>query len=289
MPASAGVMIGAMRTCALVLLVFVLPPLESQAATPPAPVTQTLTCPVGGERFPFTTLSAYATWGQRPDGKPYGSWVFPAPLPECPGNGLVMYRDFSREERARLTSILADPGFVALREGQGAWYRAAYLEHALQPRSPVTAWLLLNATWEAQDGSLRKARYQDEFVDAVQVLAGEAPPMEGFALRVRAANALRELGRFEEASNALGALPRDTLASDPAAPQWGTFLDGLARAITRGDRSPEPLDLIPRQVAAAYCLGGVSAPPRSDPECSTPDMTQAMKAVRDARGAHAAH
>jgi hypothetical protein len=271
------------------LTVAALLPFAAHAAAPPAPVTQTLTCPVGGERFPFTSLSAYATWGQRPDGKPYGSWVFPAPLPECPDNGLVMYRDFSRDERGRLPAILADPGFVALREGQGTWYRAAYLEHALQPRSPVTAWLLLNATWEAQDGSLRKARYQDEFVDAVQVLGGEAAPIEAFALRVRAANALRELGRFEEARAALAALPRDTLASDPAAAQWGAFLDGLARAIARGDRTPEPLDLIPRQVAAAYCLGGVSAPPRGDPECSTPDMTQAMKAVRDARGAHAAH
>ena len=271
------------------LRVAALLPFAAHAAAPPAPVTQTLTCPVGGERFPFTSLSAYATWGQRPDGKPYGSWVFPAPLPECPDNGLVMYRDFSRDERGRLPAILADPGFVALREGQGTWYRAAYLEHALQPRSPVTAWLLLNATWEAQDGSLRKARYQDEFVDAVQVLGGEAAPIEAFALRVRAANALRELGRFEEARAALAALPGDTLASDPAAAQWGAFLDGLARAIARGDRTPEPLDLIPRQVAAAYCLGGVSAPPRGDPECSTPDMTQAMKAVRDARGAHAAH
>ena len=48
-------------------------PFAAHAAAPPAPVTQTLTCPVGGERFPFTTLSAYATWGQRPDGKPVQS------------------------------------------------------------------------------------------------------------------------------------------------------------------------------------------------------------------------
>lgn len=282
-----SVRIACRRLWAGCLVASLLLPLAAQAA--PAPVTRTLTCPVGGERFTFTTLSAYATWGQRPDGKPYGSWVFPAPLPECPRNGLVLYRDFTRDERARLPAILTGVDFTALRQGEGAYYRAAFLEHALSPRSPVIAWLLLNATWETEDGSLRKARYQDEFVDAVRVLAAEAPPAERFALQVRAANALRELGRFEDARAALTALPRETLTADPAAAQWTTFLEGLERAIARGDRSPEPLDLIPRQVAAAYCLDDDRAPPRSDPACRTPDMTEAMKAIRDARGAHTAH
>ena len=55
-------------------------------------------CPVGGEKFKYTSTGSWSTWGERPDGKPYGSWIFPSPLPECPGNKLVMYREFSPVE-----------------------------------------------------------------------------------------------------------------------------------------------------------------------------------------------
>ena len=253
------------------------------------PVSEQMTCPVGGERFTHQTTASYTTFGQRPDGKPYGSWRFPLALPECPKSGLVMYRAFTRDERARLPALLADPVFVDLRQSQTAYYRAAWLEHALQPRSSVTTWLLLNASWEADDDSLRKARYQDEFIDAVSVLGPDAAPMERFALQVRAANALRELGRFDQASAALKAISRDALDADPGRAAWTAFLDGLARATTRSDRTSEPLDMIPVPIAAAYCLGGDGAQPRPDPYCRDPKMAGPIQAIRKARGGHAAH
>lgn len=253
------------------------------------PVSQQMTCPVGGERFIHQTTASYTTFGQRPDGKPYGSWRFPLALPECPKSGLVMYRAFTRDERARLPALLADPVFVDLRRDQTAYYRAAWLEHALQPRSSVTAWLLLNASWEADDDSLRKARYQDEFVDAVTILGPDAAPMERFDLQVRAANALRELGRFDQAAAALKAVPRQALDGDPDRPVWTAFLNGMDRAIARADRSPEPLDLIPARIAAEYCLGDERAPARNDPWCRDPAMAEPLKQRRDALGGHAAH
>ena len=259
------------------------------SATAGIPVSEKQTCPVGGERFTHQTTASYTTFGQRPDGKPYGSWTFPLALPQCPGNGLVMYRVFSRAEIARLPALLADPAYVELRQTQTPYYRAAWLEHQLQPRSPATAWLLLNASWEAEDGSLRKARDQDEFIDAVAVLAPATEPREQFALRVRAANAMRELGRFDAAAAALKALPRQALEADPDRPAWTDFLARLESAIARGDRSPEPLDLIPTRIAAGFCLGDERAPPRNDPWCRDPAMVQPISQLRDARGGHAAH
>lgn len=253
------------------------------------PVSEKQTCPVGGERFTHQTTASYTTFGQRPDGKPYGSWAFPLALPQCPKNGLVMYRAFSKPEIARLPALLADPVYVELRQSQTPYYRAAWLEHQLQPRSPATAWLLLNASWEAEDGSLRKARDQDEFIDAVAVLAPTTEPREQFALKVRAANAMRELGRFEAAATALKALPIQALDADPDRAAWTGFLVRLEAAITRGDRSPEPLDLIPTRIAAGFCLGDERAPPRSDPWCRDPAMAQPISQLRDARGGHAAH
>ena len=253
------------------------------------PVTERQTCPVGGERFTHQTTAAYTTFGQRPDGKPYGSWTFPLALPQCPKNGLVMYRAFSKVEIARLPALLADPVFVELRESQTPYYRAAWLEHQLQARSPATAWLLLNASWEAEDGSLRKARDQDEFIDAVAVLAPTTEPREQFALKVRAANAMRELGRFDAAGAALKALSRQALDVDPDRAAWTDFLARLEAAIARADRSPEPLDLIPARIAAGFCLGDERAPPRNDPWCRDPAMVQPISQLRDARGGHAAH
>lgn len=253
------------------------------------PVTEKQTCAVGGERFTHQTTASYTTFGQRPDGKPYGSWVFPVTPPQCPGNGLVMYRAFSKVEIGRLPALLADPVYAELRQTQTPYYRAAWLEHQLQPRSPATAWLLLNASWEAEDGSLRKARDQDEFIDSVAVLAPGAEPRERFALSVRAANAMRELGRFDAATAAMKALPREGLDIDPDRAAWADFLARLDVAIARGDRSPEPLDLIPARIAAGYCLGDERAPPRGDPYCRDPAMIEPIRQLRDARGGHAAH
>ena len=261
----------------------------SATALAGTPVSQQMTCALGGERFTHSTTASYITFGQRPDGKPYGSWRFPLALPECPKSGLVMYRVFTKDERVRLPTLLSDPVFVELRQGQTPYYRAAWLEHALAPRSSVTAWLLLNATWEADDDSLRKARYQDEFIDAVTVLAPDAAPMERFALQVRAANALRELGRFDQAAAALKAVPRQALDVDPDRLPWMVFLTGLERAIARADRSPEPLDLIPTRIAAQYCRGDERAPARNDPWCRDPAMAEPLKQLRDALGGHAAH
>lgn len=64
------------------------------------------TCPVGGEHFSHSELGSISTFGAMPDGMPVGSGYFPVPMPECPGNGLVMYRDFDDSEIAALRAIV---------------------------------------------------------------------------------------------------------------------------------------------------------------------------------------
>lgn len=80
-----------MKKLGLVLLALALP-------TPTFagfPVSQRMTCAIGGERFTFTTTPSYSIWGGRPDGRPFGSWHFPLDLPECPSNRLILYKDFT--------------------------------------------------------------------------------------------------------------------------------------------------------------------------------------------------
>ena len=50
---------------------FVLLLATGTAAVAGFPVTEERTCPIGGERFSFTTTASYSTWGARPDGKPF--------------------------------------------------------------------------------------------------------------------------------------------------------------------------------------------------------------------------
>jgi hypothetical protein len=248
-------------------------------------------CPVGGESFTYTTTASYSTFGQRPDGKPYGSWTFPLALPVCPGNGLVMYKEFSATELARLPALIGAPEYRALKD-ETVYYRAARLARALDPADDMAAWLLLSATWEAEHDEPRVRRYQAEFVRAVAELPKQPQSLGRFALQVRAANALRESGLFDEAGAALRSLPRDALTPPGADSEdarenrkgWTDFIARLDTAIARRDAGVEPLDLIPAQVAAGYCLGYPDGPPpRKDPLCTQPPIAEAvtqMKAMR---------
>ncbi len=80
------------------------------------PVTETMTCPIGGGSFTFTTAASYSTYGERPDGRPFGSWTFPLALPECPDNGLVLYKEYTAEEVAKLEPLVASEAYQALRK-----------------------------------------------------------------------------------------------------------------------------------------------------------------------------
>ena len=234
------------------------------AAAAPAfagfPVSRQMTCPIGGATFDFTTTGSYSTWGSRPDGKPFGSWRFPLEIPECPDNGLIVYKEFEAGEIARLRPLVESAEYQALRRGDTPYYRAAWLMRRLEASPTQPLWLLMQATWEAEPNPALRRRYLEELVAGVAAL-GEPADLERFALRGRAVNALRELGRFDEAAALIAA----TLDRFRAAPEgeneearenrlgWIGFYEQLGRAIARRDASIMPLDLIPVPVAATLC------------------------------------
>lgn len=262
----------------------------------PFPVRET--CAVGGERFTYITTGSYTIFGLRPDGRPYGSWTFPLALPVCPKNGLVMYRDFTKAELARLPALLSSPDFQALRSADTPYYRAAWLQHALGGDVEAEAWLLLYAVWETDGDLERQARYSTAFVAAAAQAPRHVDQLTWLALQVRAVNALRELGRFDEAAQMLTSLPRDALTAPPKPPinpegkprdeeadraAWREFMDKLAVVIARGDRSKEPLDLLATDIAAQLCLGADEVSPRTDTQCSAPPLAEAVAALKAER------
>src|SRR5829696_6059662 len=130
------------------------------------PVTETMTCPIGGGSFSFTTSASYSTYGERPDGKPYGSWTFPLALPECPDNGLVLYKDYTPDEVAKLEPLVASEAYQALRKEDTPYYRAYWLMKAMGLGPERYLWALPEAGREAQAKGDVRRRHLAELAEA---------------------------------------------------------------------------------------------------------------------------
>jgi hypothetical protein len=224
------------------------------------PVTQTMTCPIGGGSFSFTTTASYSTYGERPDGKPFGSWTFPLALPECPDNGLVLYKDYTPEEIAKLEPLVASDAYRALRKEDTPYYRAYWLMKAMGLGPERYLWALLQAGWEAEAKPDLRKRYLAELAEASAAVPPRPADLNWIGMEGRAINALRELGRFDEASARLAKVPLAGLeaAGDTGEAKsrrgWHVFFTGLKPVIERRDSSIEPLDMLPRSVAFGRCL-----------------------------------
>jgi hypothetical protein len=258
------------------------------------PIEIEQTCPVGGETFTHTTTGSDTIFGQRPDGKPYGSWMFPLALPECPSNRLVVYRDFEPEEIAPLTALVKSPEYKALRD-ETPYFRAAWLAERMDKADPLpAAFLLLSATWEADWEPETKSRYQRAFADAASAKPVDPANRGSLFLRFRLANAWRELGEFGKATEALDSLPLDALdvpvptgddvpdeAAEDARSRRFLFeaIPLMRKVILAENTSSEPVELMDPEYVAARCADlieeGTSAPLPN--HCNEPAIRKAAE------------
>lgn len=223
---------------------------------------QTMICPVGGERFEALVASHYSTFGERPDGKPFASWLMPLPIPECPSNGLVLLEPYDERAVATLTPLIASQEYRAMVEADSTYYRAQWIARKLGWAEPKALGLLLAATWQVkpQSGPTGQGRpsrekaiaYQAEFARRVAALPDAIAAPDLMWLQSRAANALREIGRFRDAeAMRLRALATATRAERNA--RWRDYLGKLGAVIARGDASAEPVDMVDEVVAIGQC------------------------------------
>ena len=261
------------------------------AAGAGTPTTEKMTCPIGGKSFDFATTASYTVMGTRADGKPFGSWTFPLALPECPDNGLILYKDYSAEEVAKLEPLVASEAYQALRGPASQYYRAYWLMREMGLPAESYLWALLQASWEADAQPELRARYQAELVEASAKVAPDPASLNWIGMEGRAANALRELGRFDEALARLDAVPATALApaagasgDDAKARQgWADYYRDLRVVIARKDRGAEPLDMLPRQIALGRCVTGEGLDPQQNAWCASEETAvAAVRAKRDA-------
>jgi hypothetical protein len=230
---------------------------------------QTMTCPIGGASFDYVVPVQTPPLGDRPDGKPIGTTA-PTPLPECPGNGLVLYKDYTPEEIAKLEPLVKSDAYLALRKNDTQYYRAYWLMKQMEVPQPLQLLALLQAGWEADGKPELRARYLAEFAEASAKAEKRPADLRWIGMEARAVNALRELGRFDEAKARLAEIPVKSL--DVPVPEgaptdkkvgearvrraWFSLLSAMGPAIERKDSSPEPPDLLPRSIALERCLDG---------------------------------
>lgn len=226
-----------------------------------APPTK-MTCPVGGRTFTHSSYGSYSTWGSLPDGQPVGSAPFPIGMPECPDNGLVLYDEFDAATVRRLTPLVTGAEYQRLRARNTQRYRAQWLQTRLGAAESDTVWTLLGATWEAKNAGNAQlaARYNEEFVRRTLAIPDDPASLAPLALKARAVNALRELGRFDEAEAlrvSLKIAPTMNAADPEGAADrqgWSGYLAGLAPVIARHDVTRAPIDLIGDREARFRCI-----------------------------------
>lgn len=253
------------------------PPPPSRPGDPPPPPPlhggpEQMTCPIGGERFEALVTSHYSTHGSRPDGMPGTYWYMPLPIPECPSNGLVVFEQFTPEQIAALTPLIASPDYRRMVAEESTYYRAQWLATRIGMPEQEALWMLLSATWQVKPARgpigqpmpspAKAVQYQQEFVARVRALPANPRDPSYVILYERAANAERELGHFESAAAMLRQVRSWLAHSDPAQwdeqdsepADWLRDVAALQRVVARHDTSREPLDMADEFEAPWLCI-----------------------------------
>jgi hypothetical protein len=248
--------------------------------------------------FEAMEIGSSSSWGQRPDGRSYGTlpvW----PLLVCPKNGFVIFSDeFSSDEIALLTRAIEEPDYKAMAASDNAHYRAAWLARKIGRAKAFEAALLMQAGWDSEEDAARKRRYQAEFAEVADGLSlDESENGDHFWLALRGVNALRELGQFDRAAVRLEKIKSAaTYPTDAGEKEGADYLvGGLSDLIADKNDFAEPTNLIPRDIAEVRCKSGLALTGAELRACETPipveedeEMSDEYESAEDAAAAAAA-
>ncbi|MFZ1566933.1 hypothetical protein [Sphingorhabdus sp.] len=177
------------------------------------------TCPVGGEEFYQNVEMNYFPLESLPNGSNPGGQLSDIMVPICPGNGLVLapkydgndgdpeaFADYSPEELAKLPALIASKDYKAL-SGEANYLKLYWLSDKLGRPSMQRFHLLQHVSWIGKTAEQHR-RYLEMFVAQADALIDSPDFASERRLRSRyyVVNALRELGRFDEAKARLTAL-----------------------------------------------------------------------------------
>lgn len=113
------------------------------------PTEEPMTCPIGGEEFTVTGTMSCTTFSPHLLSlAPQTSCDFVTQLPQCPGNGLPVYKAFSADETRLLEGLVGTAGYENIRENHSRFYLAWWLAAQLGEQSRQGRFfLLLRGLW----------------------------------------------------------------------------------------------------------------------------------------------
>ncbi|AXK72679.1 hypothetical protein DWG18_10605 [Lysobacter sp. TY2-98] len=231
-------------------------------------------CPIGGQVFEQSINYPALALVQFPDGSWLGDHLIDAQLPECPKDGLVLIPDFEThtdagdllypaytpEQVAKLATLVKTDEFRALRK-RGRYERAEWIARQLDMPAYTRLQTLMRASWATVKPVDRKRLVARLAAEGPQLIAATTrPELEKLALRVRVANALRELGRFEEADAELAAIgtaiPEDADVTDrDLANDVASTIASMHEVVGFHDDDRFPVDLASSRWASQMCSG----------------------------------
>lgn len=184
-----------MRRILCICLLFLF---SGNAAWAGFPIEETVTCPVGGEKFTVTETASCTTFGRTMSFRPITSCEFVTRLPVCPSNGLPVYQEFAEDQVAELRSFLETPDYAALKE-LPPWRRAYGLSaHLGQSGTETAFWLLMNAMWYEAGSFFESRSALDHLLHEAEFELKRTPQESQAFLNAILAYALAHAGRIEE-------------------------------------------------------------------------------------------
>ena len=206
---------------------------SAEARPPPPVVLPDYTCPIGDE--PFVQYEGMQNRLGSGEGWPIFDLISSDPgfrydiansegyyegFPECPSNGLPMYRTFTADELKRLPTLLKDPAFLALRKGTPQPMRIHWLATQFGDSPEQRLVLAIPAVYLARTSRIRKRARQlvanafaevpfgFSFKEHSQLDSGKPIPLaDKIDFRMIYVHTLRTLGEFDKALAELNALP----------------------------------------------------------------------------------
>ncbi len=289
-----------------------LPVAKAQDTAPDSGQGTQFICPVGGEEFQQFVDIAYYPLEGLPNGSSPGGNISDIMVPVCPSNGLAMVpaydgesgaaeamTAYTPEELTKLPALIASPEYKAL-AAEAKYLRLYWLAGKLGRPSNQRFHLLQHVSWIGATPKQHRA-YLERFVREGGALidSTDFDPARRTRSKFFIANALRELGRFDEAQTRLAELRKEwdnALAEmarqNPEDPNFedeetegdgfGSSIAELLGAIADHDDDYFPVSMMGDKWAAAVCRDlDDSFPPATKMTKRGCEMRKARKAQQE--------
>lgn len=140
----------------------------STSALAGTPIDTEVACPIGGEKFTIKeTASCSATGTRYMNFKAASSCEFVTALQQCPTNKLPVYKEFSDDEKEKISAFMETPEYQSAAD-VSRYYLAYVIDEYLEDESINGTTILIDGYWNDFDNVIDNADYWDATLAGVE-------------------------------------------------------------------------------------------------------------------------